>query len=49
MLIQIQDNPVGVGAGQQSDSAAQAAENHSRQDNTEDNSPSFFPTAGTSL
>ena len=49
MLFQIQDDPVAVCAGQKSDSAAEASEYHGYQENTENDPPSFFHSAGTSL
>ena len=49
MLFQIQDDSVDVRAGQNPDSAAEAAEDHGYQDNAENDPPSFFHAAGTSL
>ena len=49
VFIQIHDDSLAVRAGQQPDSAAQAAEDHGHQDNTENDPPSFFFFFFTSL
>ena len=49
VFIQIQDDSVAVRTGQEPDSAAESAENNGHQDYAENDPPSFFHAAGTSL